>query len=148
MGDSAIEDDRDGTEPYPADHDGDPEEGDSCRLGGKGGTGSEPAQPSVGDRYAILLYATQVSERSPFHMRGHPVTLATRVFDHLGIAYDATSAADTITTLGPDLLAEYRLTRTDKAAAFLERELAQPEIEISLSRGELVLRLLRNANSR
>jgi hypothetical protein len=86
----------------------------------------ETNQPSIGQYYAVRMYAAVATTKTPFHFAGHPVDIAASIYDALGIAYDATSVSDTRAALGDDHVVYLRPTSAEKALTVLEDWLQGP----------------------
>ena len=82
----------------------------------------------------------------------HPVDLAVDVADYLGIATDSASVTSVKDTIGPDLVAEYRIPKTWNAAAFLRDCLFGPygfawRVDPSDAEREFVVTRLRDSTT-
>lgn len=83
-------------------------------------------QPAADTRYHVAMYVAQATDLTPFHFDGHPVDIATAIYDALGIEYDPLSAEDTKALLGPSVRMLLRPTREETALEVLEKWLQGP----------------------
>jgi hypothetical protein len=77
-------------------------------------------QPTVGDRFKIIVFPREISDRNPLHWTGHPMDLATGLLALRGELYNAASAAAVKAELA-GLTIEIRITAAWTLSDALEK---------------------------
>lgn len=90
--------------------------------------------PTVGARYYLHLYSSEIGTDNPIHIHGHPAEIVRDLFDDrpIGdttsptIAYDPASIQACVDALGPDLRVALRITKSYKLNDFLTKHIFGP----------------------
>lgn len=74
----------------------------------------------------LRILTTEVSERSPLYVDLHPIALVTALYDTVGIAWDATTAASVTAAIGGGLRYALRITAPVRMGEFLSSAVFGP----------------------